>query len=525
MEININSVGQFGIIKDVPAHELPLNAWSDGLNVRFANGSARKMLGHQLVYDPPTVAPYWLMPVQGDVNYFWLYAGLGKVYAVTGGTHSNITRAVGGDYGATAENVWTGGVLHNIGVVNNFVDDPQVWNPVSASQLLVVLPNWPANTKARALRPFKNFLIALDVVKSSVRYPQMVKWSDAATPGLAPSTWDPADATKRAGEYSLAETGDFVIDCHPLRDTNIIYKENSTWGMQLIGGIPVFRFYPIFGEAGILSRNCAVEFFNGQHAVFGSDDIFRHDGQSAVSLLTDRLRAWVYNRIDGTKYQRCFVALNFGQREVLFCYPTNGSEQCVEAVVWNFEKNTTSIRELPGVSHMALGIVDTTTASSTWNTDTETWSQDTTTWGDVTFNPTKRGLIMAVPGTTKLFESNKTTRFNGVDYEARLERLGIGIPNFDTDKPPDITSRKLGTRIWPRVTGTAGGILKVTMGGQERPDAAIVWGTEKDFVIGTTKPVDTMFNAPLLAVRFRSNTDIDWQLDGYTIDVTRGGKY
>ncbi len=525
MEINVNNPGQFGVIKDIPAHELPINAWSDGRNMRFANNVAYKVSGHQAVYDPPTVAPYWLMPAPAGANYYWLYAGLGKVYTVAGSTHSDITRAVGGDYGATAENVWTGGMLHGLGVVNNPVNDPQVWNPVSSSQRLVLLPNWPANTKCSALRPFKNFLVALDVTKIGTRYPQMVKWSDPADPGAVPVTWDPADATKRAGEWTLSETGDFVLDCLPLRDTNVIYKEGTTWGMQLVGGVSVFRFYRLFGEVGAISRNCAVEYRNGQHAVFAAEDIISHDGQNATSVLTDRLRAWVFARIDGSKYQRCFVAHNFSLREVWFCYPTSGGTFCNEAVVWNYEKNTTSIRELPNVSSMALGVVDANVGSTSWDTDTEMWSQDTTVWSALSFNPSLRGTLAASPSSTKLYQMNQTQQFAGVNMTAYLERIGLGIPHKDVDRPPDITSRKLARRIWPRIIGTPGGVVSVQLGGIAHPDASPVYAPAKNYVIGTTQYLDFLVNAPMLAVKMQSNTNITWRLDGYTIDVTVVGKF
>jgi hypothetical protein len=525
MEINVNNPGQFGIVQEIPAHELPMNAWSDGRNMRFANNIVEKIDGHQAAYDPPSIVPYWLMPAPAGSDYYWLYAGLTKVYAVTGASHTDITRAAGGDYTATADNVWTGGVLNGVGIVNDGSDDPQSWNPISGAQKLVLLPNWPANTKCQALRPFKNFLVALDVVKSGTRYPQMVKWSDAADPGLVPGTWDITDATKRAGEYSLAETGDYAIDCATLRDMNVIYKQNTTWGMQFVGGIPVFRFFKLFGEIGILARNCVVEYTNGQHAVFGNNDIYRHDGQTLTSLLTSRLRSYVFSRIDGTNYGRSFVVANPAKREVLFCYPLSGDSACTEAVVWNYEFNTLQIRDLPSVSSAALGIVLTNVDTATWDTDIGTWDTDTTLWSSLTFNPANRGILMSIPGATKLYKLDTTRQFAGANMTAYLERTGIVIPNKDVNVPPDITTRKLFRRVWPRITGTPGAIVKVAVGSQAYPAASPVYAAEKDYVIGTTKYLDFLVNGPLLALKYRSDSDIDWQLHGYTMDIQTLGKF
>jgi hypothetical protein len=42
---HVPSVGDVGIIKDLSAHELPINAWTDGNNVEFVNGYVKQCLG------------------------------------------------------------------------------------------------------------------------------------------------------------------------------------------------------------------------------------------------------------------------------------------------------------------------------------------------------------------------------------------------------------------------------------------------------------------------------------------------
>ena len=119
MEINVNNVGAVGVVSDVPATELPLEAWTDARNVRFHEGVVEKFQGHTPVLDPPSIAPYFLMPVQTGSTYFWAYAGLTKVYATEASAHYNITRqtaSVDVDYSASATDRWTGGVLGGVGV-------------------------------------------------------------------------------------------------------------------------------------------------------------------------------------------------------------------------------------------------------------------------------------------------------------------------------------------------------------------------------------------------------------------------
>ena len=180
-------------------------------------------------------------------------------------------------------------MLNGIAFLNNPNDVPQAWTP-SASNNFDALSNWDANHTCRALRPYKNFLIALDVTKTATRYPHLVMWSDAADPGLVPGSWVPS-ATNRAGEYPLSETDDFVVDGLSLRDTFVVYKQESCWGMQLIGGDNVFRFYRMFDNVGVLGAHCAIEFKRGQHAVFAPDDIVIHDGVTARSIVDNRVKS------------------------------------------------------------------------------------------------------------------------------------------------------------------------------------------------------------------------------------------
>ena len=49
--IPVQGVDQVGIIQDVPAHTLPPNAWSDGRNIRFKDGSVHKREGSVVQFD------------------------------------------------------------------------------------------------------------------------------------------------------------------------------------------------------------------------------------------------------------------------------------------------------------------------------------------------------------------------------------------------------------------------------------------------------------------------------------------
>lgn len=519
--VPVNSVGSLGIISDRRPHEIPLNAWSAGRNVAFRDDYAEKFLGDSLYATPP-VAPYFVLPVSTTTGPLWLVAGLGKVYYYDGANFTDITRTTGGDYGALAQFNWTGGVLNGVPVINNGIDDPQMWSPPTPTTRLTALSAWPANTKCLVLRPFKNFLVAGDIVKSSTRYPQMVMWSHPADAGSVPASWDVTDPTKDAGEYSLAETGGAVVDFVTLRDLNIVYKEDAIYKMQYIGGLYIFKFSELTKTLGVLSRRCAVEFQTGHHLVLGRGDIVRHDGQQVVSVLDGRMKKFFYENLDPTYYERSFVFANQGTSEVWCCFPASGNVQPSLAIVWSWKNGTCTVKELPEYSHVVSGVVE--PSSSAWDDDTDVWDSDESTWDSTSANPVLKTSIAAVPSATQLRLVEDTNTFSGSAMTAYVERTGIGVP-LKTGAPPDFTTMKLCTTIWPRIEGTDGGVVEVTVGTQDDIDGSVTWSSPQAYVIGTTRKIDTLVSGRLLAVRFASYSNIEWRLHGYEMEITPDGGF
>lgn len=524
--VPINNLGQYGLVADMQSHEMPLNAWSGGRNIRFRDNYVEKFLGHVEVLATPSWAPYWLLPaVNAAGTSHWLYASLTKVGATDMASHADITRAAGGDYAATEDIGWIGDVLNGLPVITNGVDTPQVWNPVSLAQPLVALPNWPAGYLCRSLRAFKTFLIALDITDNlGVRYPRNIKWSHPADVGSVPVSWDHTDPIYDAGEIELAETADRVVDAFSLRDIKVVYKEYSTYGMQYIGGVNVFRVYKIFDSFGAFTKKCAVEYFNGKHIVFTGDDVVLHDGQQANSILKGRLRRFLAGVISSTTYLRSFVAVNYPLFEVWVCFPETGYDRPNRAFVWNWKEDKWGVRDLPLAGFIASGVVNPIGASEVWSGDTDPWSADGTTWGDRNFEPSQRKMLMAVPSLTKLMTLDDSHQENGSNMTSYVERTGLGIP-LKAEGPPDFTTLKEITRLWPRIEGTDGGVVNVYVGSQDKVDGPVTYGAAMPYTIGTTEFVEPMVTSRLHALKFESSSNISWRLHGYDAEVVKRGSH
>lgn len=518
--VAFHNVGSVGINRDLPPHLLPPEAWSDGQNVRFHDGQVLKFLGHSAVFDPPTVAPEWAMGVQGATQFFWLYTSLAKAYAFESGVHTDITRAVGGDYTGGATDFWNGTLLADIPVITNGVDDPQSWDPVGAAQRLVDLPNWPADTECKIIRAFKNFLVAMYITKSGTISPHMVKWSHQADPGAIPDSWDETDPVKDTGETELADTQSGVIqDASNLRDLLIIYKDNSTWSMQHIGGTFIFKFTQIFTTSGILAQGCVQPFSNGAgHVVATRDDMIIHEGSNPTSVLDRRWRRFLQNNMDPDNFDRSFMQVNPLESEAWFCFPTVGQTLPDLALVWDWKENTIGVRELENTAFIALGIIDDAGTPATWASDANAWDDDVEAWNLSPFKQQARELLICDPVNTKFFRADTTNQFNNINLNSFIERKGLAIVGVDRFGNPkvDFSTRKLVKRIWPKMKG---GPVTVRVGSQETADGPITFSSPQVFTPGVDSYLDVIVQGRFLAVRFESNTDVAWALDGYDLEV------
>src|SRR5574343_158264 len=502
----VENVGQIGIIKDVPPHTLPDNAWSDGRNVRFRDGYAENTQTIADAYGTPPVAPYFMMAHTATGSRSLIYAGLSKLYSVSGSTHTNITRqSTGVDiiYSATSDQFWTGFVLGGIAVLNNPADTPQFWNGSVASRA-ADLSNWTAGMRCKALRVFKNYLIALNVTKGSTNYQHMVKWSHPADPGSVPSTWDHTDVTKDAGEYDLSDSQSRIVDGLALGDQFIIYKESSIYSMTFIGQPFIFRFQKISDYAGALSQNCVAE-FPGGHVVLGLGDVFVHAGQSPVSILDQKMRKWLFQNFDQTYYSRSFVSANYATNEVWICFPTQGNTQANMAVVWNWKTGATSARDLPSIAHAVSAQVD-YSPSLSWDSDSSTWDSDSTSWDNTPLDLSSRRMVLAVPGSTALRIADTT---GGTSSLAYLERDGLVMG--------DASLIKTIRAVRPRVEANTGEVIKVYVCGKNDPNAGSAWQGPYNFTVGTSLKVDCFASGRYLGVRFESSSGNAWKMTGYDI--------
>lgn len=530
--IPVVSTDILGLIKDQSPNELDLRAFNELLNARVQDGAIERFNGHQPALAPPSVDPFWLLPAPLQSAYFWIWASSTSVWAFTGGAHEDITRAVGGPYSG-GPGAWTGGIFNGIPVLNNGADVPQYWAAPGPGTNLADLPNWQPTVRVKALRPYKNYLVGVDVTKGALRYPQMVKWSHIADPGSVPSSWDETDPTVDAGEFPLSETPGTIIDMLTLRDINIVYKDDSVYAMQPTGSGNIFKFSRIIQEAALLTRNAVKKFnFKGEkHIVFSPDDIFVHDGVTATPILESRLRKWLFRNIDATFYVNSFIVMDFAYSEAWICFPLQGSQYPNMAVVYNYRSGTLCLRELPDIAHAESGIVIDIAGSgdgAVWDGDSATWESDLSSWGERIYNPGSSRVILAKPLTGRnFFAADATDQFDGTPFTTTIERDGLTILGQDrTGKLiQDTTTNKLLTAVYPRIETQSSVTFNIYVGSQENRQSPIVW--EGPFVFNpvTDRFITPMVQGKILSLKFEATVQGEFRFYGYDIEVVPVGAF
>lgn len=507
--VKVPNAGQ-GVNLDLMPEELPDGVWSACQNMRFRNGFAERYRGMANLFDTPAVIPYWITPYGTATARYWIHAGIAAVYADDGTTRTNITPA-SAPTGAIDDR-WTGGTLNGVLVMNNSVDQPLYWGGNVANDL-AVLTGWNSAWRCKSLRPFKNFLIALNITKTSTNYPHMVKWSHSADAGTIPTSWDETDVTKDAGEFPLSETPDLIVDGLPLGDAFIIYKERSMYAMTTTSDARVFRFQRLPGEIGMLARGCAVNTPLG-HVVLAAGDVVLNNGQGAVSIADGQVREYIFSSMNSEKSNRSFVCANPQKNEVLICFPTGESEFCDKAAVWNWKDKTWGLRDLQNVTYGDAGQINATTPIQ-WDSSTLTWESSVTSWNENEYSPNEARLLFSRTTAISAFDIGSTD--SGVQMDSSLERVGISFG--------DPYINKLCRGIHPRIDAAAGTVLNISVGGSMVASELPSYSAPVTFTVGTDQKIDLFASGRFLAIKIESSDYSPWRLRSFDCDIVPMGAF
>ena len=439
----------------------------------------------------------------------------------------DITRGpgAGGAYAATATENWTATVIGGVLVMTNGFDEPQYWELISGVpatiQKMQNLNNFTASTECKSMRAFRSFLVALNITTSGINYPRVVKWSTESAIQTTPTSWDVSSATVDAGEYELADSKGEILDGLPLRDTFMIYKEDSIYGMSYVGTPFIFQFNQLSPSVGALAKNCVAE-FEGGHFILGNGDVYINDGQKIQSILPHKIRDYIFSEIDGANFKKSFVVADYGNTEMWACFPTptSATNQCNKAVVWNWTNKAFTIRDLPDLAHAGYGTIDDPNSFTTWAAAIPTWSSALGTWTE-TWSQSENVLVMASPADTKLYRNASGNREDTTDMTSFIERTGI---TMNSQQQNDQSTVKRIKAVWPKMEVTGNNTVNVYVGTQNSTEEVVSWSSAIAFNPDTQSKVSVRKSGKLYGIKFESTGDFDWRLDGYEFELDDAGR-
>jgi len=505
-----------GVVTDLPAEEVTPKQWTSVVNMQFQDGATRRVGGYAdygaIAASVGAEVPIFAYNGLFDPVSYWLYCTATRVF-VTDGTASFDITPVGGLI-STPVGKWTGCTLNGIVCLSNGRNAPMYWAG-STGVRCQSLPGWPVGATCKAIRAFKYHLLALGVFNGTADFPNSVWWSAAADPGAVPAAWTPS-ASNDAGDMDLGDTPGVVVDGLALRDLFIVYKEYATYAISYVAGPLVFTSRKLFLTSGVQALNCIAE-VNGVHFVFTGLDVIRTDGQNTQSLCVNKVRNSLVKSIDPAQEDMTCVVSRQANNQVWVCIPEQGGSGLTRAYVINTLTEDIGVRELPGVSFVARGVVEFGGGSPSWASDTDAWNTDTTFWAQQTFDPTEDSLLMVDPSPKALYAVDVDDTAAGAPVAASCERQSLPIG--------DKVGRVLITRVIPRIEGEPGDVIRIQTGGQAFFGEAVMWSEPQDFVIGSSVGVSVQTEGRLVSVRFAASTLRQWKIHSYRLGYVERGLY
>lgn len=531
----IRNLGQIGVVSDLNSYDLPPNGVSKVNNARFDDGKIKRsnVFRSVLATSAPTPVFTFTQEIANGFDKIGIADRNGKVWFLQSGTEDEVTESTW--VSTNSDEPWTFTYLQGVGYLNRV--DRVPWYYGGSMTDFAKLTNWDSTWRCAALRAYKDYLIALNVTKGANNYPNMVKWSDIAQYGSVPGSWDETDTTISAGENTLGELRTAIKDGCPLRDVFVIYSQDQVWQMEETGDALVFRFRKLFDDDGIINTNCVVE-VDGRHYVFGTDDIYVHDGNSKETILDGRNWHYVYGNLNKQETEKCWVQHNPDTSEVLFAYVSGDADAnftatsyCNRAAVFNYKNETWSFIDLPNVSNATIANFATTvtyaTATATWDGMGGTWYDQESLGSNLVFMTSPQSTANGLTA-SRLYgydSPNKGVLPFSVSTEATkqafIERIGIDLD----DTGDELRTYKIIKSIYPQMNLLEPGqTVDFQFAGVAYPNATVSWAPSVSFSPVSGYKVDTREGGRYLAWRMTTNDYNNFELSGFDADVVSTGR-
>jgi hypothetical protein len=547
MRAKIRELSKYGVITDVSPFNLPPEAFSLGLNCRFADKGVQRAPVLKRV--PVTLAesnPRFLatnIPTTGFDSVIIGY--LDGTVTSYNGTESDVS--IFGYSPASSDTPYTSCRLGDVLYVNR--EDRVPWGLRTSDSIFQALTStalytsgnaeWNANWRCKILRACSGALLAFGISKSGTLYPTLVKTSEFVDePGIMPQDWDATDPTNNCVEFPLTEMEGGITEAQSLGDEMYVYGLNETWRIVADGSNDVWVPTKIFNDAGCINTNCAVE-VDKYHYVFGLNDIWRHDGTSKQSIVDGRVRKFIFNNMDVSEAVRCFVHYDRPRKHILFFYVSgdehvhfSGAGGCNRVAVYDMVRDIWSFDDVPFVYGATLSNFDETLTYAT--VTTETYANIVGSYLDQEDSKKKTTVFATGANSTySITESLYAIDNAGGGEQGALVQYAVDAnatppvtlvrDGLDLDELPDVedlTGYKLISSIFPQARFEADAEpLYFELGAANQYNDDVEYATAQSYDADTYYQCDFGLDGRYLSIRM-THDDTHWfELTGYDLDL------
>ena len=335
------------------------------------------------------------------------------------------------------------------------------------------------------------------------------------------NTYAPS-ATNTAGTQRLQD-GTKIMGALKAKETILIFTDNALYTMKFVGSPFTFGFEQVGTNCGLIGKNACVE-VDGVAYWMSPKGFFAYDG--TVKSLPCTVEDHVFENIDTTKGQQVNAGLNNLFTEVVWWYPSSGSDYNDKYVVLNFGESALT-RVLGGV----------------WYTGTE----PRTSWVDATiypkpvatkYNVSSSGTFPAIVGESGLGQTTLFEHEVGTD-QVNPNGTTTAVTSFIKSYDIDIEQRSRNP-VAPAVAGevfmkmrrfvpdfkSLQGNAKVTLGIKRYPQEAQTNTALSPFTIdSTTIKKDTRARGRYINIKIENDTASEsWRFGTLKLDVQPDGR-
>ena len=323
------------------------------------------------------------------------------------------------------------------------------------------------------------------------------------------------EATNTAGTQRIQD-GTKIMGALVAKENILVWTDNALYTMKFVGAPFTFGFEQVGTNCGLIGKNAAIE-IDGVAYWMGNNGFFSFDG--TVNTLPCSVEDYVYDDIDTTKGQQVNAGINNLFTEVVWWYPSAGSEFNNRYVVYNYGQNN---------AKLPMG---------NWYTGTNTNSIRTT-WIDslvypkpyaTAFNDSNTGSFPVIQGETGLGQSVLFEHESGTDQvnpDGSVTALTSFIQSFSFSLQPDQAEVFLALRRFLPNFKVLTGNNQVTLSIKDFPAQDDTETALSPFTItSSTLKVDTRARGRYANIKIE-NTGVgeSWRFGTFQVDIQPDGR-